>query len=239
MIENKIIQAKDLAFYQAFKVPVTGFNEPVYLEYKNKLHQAYIVKIYFSVNVLNSYGYTMNDKMNNIMVLKVAGIGEINVPYHNVYGQVPIHESIEQFKERKFVETTRVNAYDAISSAYVNTYNENIGTFQKVGFQNGTGYNYLRYRWTGIKCVPCYVDINSYVVYDNNNGFHFEELCYQDETYNTSKACKDDNEMNIVNFENVEDAKPVNGYSLFIFGVNVNNVSEEQVTKIKELLNIV
>jgi hypothetical protein len=212
----------------------------MYLVYEGQLRQFKIKKgIKFPFNwhcKFTKYGEGFSREIRNILIIEVAGIGELAVDAR-MWGNsfdFCIYDSIDDFKADNGRALRREYVIDRMQVIYAN-----VGTLGSVGNK----YLY-RYTWDGTRAVQYSLkeNVSLFFTYDAkefdnqmNGGWY--------DGYTTKEECEKDNAIQVAVFAEEDKEKEdetqnvVVRCNIEINGVIYDIVDEETLAKIKKLLN--
>lgn len=194
---GKMIDTHSVNYSEAScKIPMDGWWESVYVDYKGALREMRFVKIEF-------------DLVDYILLyhVKIAGIGDVSLKC-NIFKLCPLsyfpdidcYEYNKEFK-RGFSSFSIVQ----ILSECFNVKSDKLGDLRFYNRGLATFVDIVRYKWDGVKPVEQFIKIPHTVFYDKQNGWHFEELCsLPNDTFRTCKECKMANTVKVIKFTDEE-----------------------------------
>ena len=211
------------------------FNKVMYLVYEGQLRQFKIKKgIKFPFNFYNPMPDGLNGssskRINNILIIDVAGIGELAVaaPFWGYTFEFYIYDSVDSFKNGDGRPL-----YSNITELMLRDIFSNVGTIESS--------NLVRYTWNGTNAVRCPLQENVSLFFTYDDKTFDNQMHGHYDGYATKDECERDNAIQLAVFaEDEKEEEPQNVVvrcNIEINGEIYDIVDDETLLKIKKLLN--
>lgn len=190
-----------------FNIPTIGWDEPMFVIYGGKLHQALIKRISFDlINRCSNY------------TLDIAGVGEVdthccswNLRNFSMFAKISDFAVNKEYPKSSDHEIAIKDVFSEVS--YCGKYFEIKGVNGTDGLHEFAAFRLAQYMWDEhtLSVKEFRAKISPIIVYDNKRGFHFDNYAIDKGLYSTAEECIMDNTISIVLFNpnELRDKKPL------------------------------